>query len=204
MHRPPARAWRPQAPLRDGDGAPRARRPVRAAPPARYEAGRPGTGQADLQHPARTAYQQAADARDSKAAFNLGCLAAREGNGSQARSWWEVSLSGNDVHLRLASAVNLATIAALRGDTARAQTLLAQAAAAGWEPALLCAASLLPVSRLLAVTQLSLLDETECLNFRGLAANADGDRHAARELWVTSRDRGDVVAGVLLHETSSS
>ena len=50
-------------------------------------------------------------------------------------------------------------------------------------------------SRLAAIAD----ENTDALNFLGVAALADGDADTARELWVRSADQEDTAAPVLLY-----
>ena len=104
---------------------------------------------------------------------------------------------------------NLATLDALTGDTAGARSLLSQAAERGSSAASDYAATLDPNPQIQQDASHRLQaradeDDTDALNFLGLAAYAAGRLNDARQFWTTSTDLGDFVAPLLLHLTGDT
>ena len=102
----------------------------------------------------------------------------------------------------VAVALGLAAIAALTGQIGRARELLRLAAQHGLPVASTYAAALLDRDSPDRTEALHTLghrpDDTDALNFLGIAARADGDLERARAFWDTSVVGGDAVAPLLI------
>ena len=157
---------------------------------------------------ARAAFQQAADAGHTGAAFSLGVLLATQLNPpdldgaraayQQAAELWHASLESEDEAVMIPAVINLATLAAASDDYPHAVRLLRRAADLGVEAALDYAEVLDTDTRPAACERLRERSDTDSLNFRGIAAYADGKWAEAQKLWTTSHERQDAVAPLLL------
>ena len=154
---------------------------------------------------ARQWCQQAADTGDPGAMFLLGVVCLRQLNVVEAEaSWqplWDLGASENAT----IAAVSLSPILAISGQVAGAVSLLGIAKQNGLTEATAYAAVLNdnPLEREKAVAHLTGADDTDALNFLGVAAMADGHRDKARQFWTDSSNQGDIAAPALLNLTAN-
>ncbi len=147
---------------------------------------------------ARAALRRAADGGLDHAHLRLAALEALIGDESSALAAWRTALVSSDQEVSAAAGVNLAALAAARGDIAAAHDLLEPVAEQGEEEARVLAAVLVPDSREEARAQLVEVEGTWALNFRGVVAYLAGDVAEARKLWSASMAEEDSVAPLLL------
>jgi TPR repeat protein len=143
--------------------------------------------------------EQAAQAGRADAMVGLGLLRAAQDPPDRdgARGWWQQAADAGDPD----AMIGVATIQAAEGDVDSARTMLLRAVDAGRS----AAHDYAPVLdgndavRDAAVARLrDLGDDTDALNFLGIAALRAGSPDQARVLWTRSADTGDGVAPLLL------
>ena len=137
--------------------------------------------------------------------LGLGNVFASQGDKGEALRAWRRALVSQDMpDSTAAAAVNIATVATLEGDLGEAVVMLEVAAACGVSLATVFAATLSPDESILedACRQLAeQAENTDAINFRGLAAYRTGDLQTATMYWTSSAGSGDVVAPLLLSLT---
>jgi TPR repeat protein len=161
---------------------------------------------------ARRWYLRAAEAGDTDAMNSLGGLSASAGDQDGARSWWQAVIDASidtPDETTITAMINLAAFDAFTGDIASARSLLGQATEIGSSSASDYAATLNldPQIRDEACHVLQLAaeeDDTDALNFLGLAAYTDGREDEARQRWAASAELDDAVAPLLLHLAEDS
>ena len=142
------------------------------------------------------------------ALVNKGAVSARQGDIAATLPAWERALElsrGAADETLTVVAISLATLAAFDGGLDRAGQLLKLAEENGLEHAEAYATALSTDfdKRQVAVGSLKeALEDSDALNFLGIAAIADGQRDAARDYWSRSAELGDAVAPLLLAVTS--
>jgi TPR repeat protein len=152
---------------------------------------------------ARDWYQQAAAAGHTGAMSYLGVLAAERGDAVGATSAWQRVIDSDhaDDEYVVNAALCMAAISALTGQICLAGELLRLAGQRGSSEASAYAATLDQGSpdRLEALRNLGRrTDDTDALNFLGIAAKVDGDLEKARASWDASVSGGDAVAPLLI------
>ena len=148
---------------------------------------------------ARHWWEQAAQAGRADAMVGLGLLHAGQDppDLDGARDWWQRAADAGDADAMIA----VAAIQAAEGDVDSARALLLKAVEAG-RSAARDYASVLDGDR--AVREAAgarlkdLQDDTDALNFLGIAALRTGSPDRASVLWTRSADAGDATARVLL------
>ena len=155
---------------------------------------------------ARGWYQKAAEAGHTSAKYFMGALCAAQGDADGAsRAWHKVIEEDQQDELVVAAALALAAVSALKADHPFARDLLELAGARGWTPAGTCTAAFdpNPLVRADARRRLQeLADDTDALNFLGIASYIDGEYDETRSYWTRSSDLDDAVAPLLLHLTA--
>jgi TPR repeat protein len=148
--------------------------------------------------------QKAANAGDTGAMNSFGVLLAvlDPPDLDGARRWYQQAAASGDPD----AMINLSSVLAVEGDLERCRVLLQKAADAGRPEARYYASALNdnPAIRNAAIADLRGLDldnDTDALNFLGLAALRAGRRNEARALWIRSRDADDGVAALLLNSS---
>jgi len=136
----------------------------------------------------------------------VGALCAALGDADGAsRAWHTVIDRDGQFDLVAAAAQALAAVSAWQADLQSARELLNLARTRGSTFAGRYAA-VLDTDRLVradAREQLhELPEDTDALNFLGIAAYIDGQYDQARSYWIDSSDLGDVVSQLLLHLTA--
>ena len=143
---------------------------------------------------ARTWFERAADAGHTGAMVNLGVLAAERGDAVGATCAWQRVIDSDhaDDEYVANAALCMAAISALTGQIGLAGELLRLAGQRGSSEASAYAATLDQDSpdRLEALRNLGRrTEDTDALNFLGIAAKVDGDLEKARASWDASVSR---------------
>jgi TPR repeat protein len=154
---------------------------------------------------ARTWYQRAADAGDTDAITWAADVSARMGDAEGARAAWQRGVDsdvpGVDAAAVAGAALALAALDALAGNTDRSVELLDLAGRHGADTAAACSAALSPdpgIRDAALLTLARLPDDSDALNFLGIASHRAGKPTEARHYWVASAQLGDSVAPLLL------
>jgi TPR repeat protein len=155
---------------------------------------------------ARAWYQKAAEAGDTSAVYFMGALCAARGDADGAsRAWHMVIEQDQEDELVVAAALALAAISALKADYQFARDLLEIVGAREWTPASTLTAAFDPDPLVRADARRRLHDlaeDTDALNFLGIASYIDREYDEARSYWTRSSDLDDAVAPLLLHLTA--
>jgi TPR repeat protein len=151
---------------------------------------------------ARGWYEKAADLGNTDGALGLGNLFALKNDRDAAATAWQqaVTLAGTPQSTGSA-ALNLAALETLEGHLEQARELLGIAAECGFSVARFCASTLAADGTFQESAYAQLeneSDDTDALNFIGLAAYRAGDRKMAVTYWTRSSNSGDTVGPLLL------
>lgn len=127
-------------------------------------------------------------------------MCAIEGDRERATDYWQRALAQGGA-AAWSAALGLGTLAAFDADDARARNLLDRAGEGGIATAVLCRDSLASDAtvRAEALDRLAEREEdTDALNFLGIAALRSGDRAAAAGRWTEAARLHDAVAPLLV------
>jgi TPR repeat protein len=148
---------------------------------------------------ARTWWERAANAGDTNAMVILGRLLAglEPPDLDGVHHWWKKAADGGET----AAMFNLSPVLAVEGDLEGARVLLRKATDGGMPAAGTYASTLdddPAVRHAARATLRGLDDDTDALNFLGVAALRAGAHDEARASWMRSLNAGDIVAALLL------